>query len=298
LTPDFSAAEYVPPKRANDAPILTTYFAGRLRELDFLSQAFRAQNVAIEEDVPTRCVVYGMPGVGKTKLILRFAHIVFTELLYSHVFWMSATTPDKLIEGMTKILDIIGHPERIRSEQNAKLIAARLWLEDSQQIDGVRWLLVLDNVDQTTLEFLCEHLPRRNAKGNILFTTRAADVAGALVSVAGARHSTLELRVPDLVETTHLLFTSAGIDVSTMTPTQKNQAGELIQTLGSLPLAVVQAASYMKQTAMTLDQMLQISKSERKIEVRFHSRNTVSLLTTIRWLSGRVISQPINNDQW
>jgi hypothetical protein len=143
-----------------------------------------------------------MPGVGKTKLILRFAHIVFAQFLYTHVFWMSGSTPDKLIEGLTKILDIVGHPERTRSEQNAKLTAARLWLEDSGQIDGVLWLLVLDNVDRSSLEFLSEHLPRRNVKGSILFTTRAADVAGALVSVSGRRHSTLELRVPDLVEIT------------------------------------------------------------------------------------------------
>jgi NB-ARC domain len=192
---------------------------------------------------------------------------------------MSAATPEKLIEGMTKILDIVGHPERARSEQNAKLTAARLWLEDSQQIDGVRWLLVLDNVDRTSLEFLSEHLPRRNVKGSILFTTRAADVAGALVSVAGGRHSTLELRVPDLVETTHLFFSSAGIDANTVTPTQKSQAEELIQALGYLPLAVVQAASYMGQTSMTLDKMLQISKSERKIEVCLQHQDVTSPLT-------------------
>jgi hypothetical protein len=131
---------------------------GRLSELDFLSQAFGARDISTEEGVPTRCVVYGMPGLGKTKLVLRFAQVAFIQLLFSHIFWMSAATPDKLIEGMTQILYLVGHPERTRSEQNAKLIAARLWLEDSQRIDGVRWLLVLDNVDKSALEFLSKHL--------------------------------------------------------------------------------------------------------------------------------------------
>jgi hypothetical protein len=281
---DFPIAEYIPPKRVNGAPIalLSANFTGRLKDLDFLWRAFDVQNISTEGDIPTRCAVHGMPGVGKTKLVLRLAQIVFAQLLYSHVFWMSAATTDKLIEGMTKILDIVGHPERTRSEQNAKVTAARLWLEDSSRIDGVRWLLVLDNVDRTTLEFLCEHLPRRNVKGSILFTTRAADVASALVSVGGC-HSTLELRVPDLVDTTDLLFTSAGIDASTLTPTQKHQAEQLVQNLGSLPLAVVQAASYMRQTDVKLDGMLEISRGERKIEVCFRNQDVMSrLIATIR----------------
>jgi hypothetical protein len=237
--------------------------------LDFLSEVFGVVN---EEDLPTRCAVHGMPGIGKTKLVLRFVQIMFTQLIYSHVFWMSGATPDKLMEGMTKILDIIGHPERTRSEQNAKLTAARLWLEDSERFDGVRWLLIVDNVDRSALEFLREHLPRRNMKGNILFTTRAADVADAVICVAGLRHFKLELCVPDLVEATRLLFSSAGINAGTVTLMQKIQAEELVQNLGSLPLAIVQAASYMRQTDMTLDNILQVSKGERKIEVCLRSQ--------------------------
>jgi NB-ARC domain len=242
--------------------------------LDFLFHAFHAQNRSTEQDLPTRCAVHGMPGVGKTKLILQFCHIAFVQLLYSHILWMSATTTDKLIEGMTKILDLIGHPERTRSDQNAKLTAARLWLEDSSQNGGVRWLLVLDNVDRRTLDFLRENLPRRNGTGSIVFTSRTEDVAGALVDVAGGPHCKIELRVPDLLETTHLLFSSAGIDVANVTPDQKSQAQELVQAFGSLPLAVVQAASYMKQTATTLDDMLRLSKSEHKIDVCFRSHRS------------------------
>jgi hypothetical protein len=249
--------------------LLAANFTGRFKDLDFVIQAF---GTATEDDVPTRCVVHGMPGLGKTKLVLRFAQIVFAQLLYSHIFWMSAATQDKLMKGMTKILDLVGHAERTRSEQDAKLTAARLWLEDSQRVDGVRWLLIVDNVDRVALDFLREHLPRRNGKGSILFTTRASDVAYALVRVTGGRHSTLDLRVLDLADATHLLFSSAGIDASAVTPMQKIQAEELIQNLGCLPLAVVQAASYMRQTDMTLDSMLQAPKGERKIEVRLQNQ--------------------------
>jgi hypothetical protein len=251
-----------------------------------------------KEDIPTRCAIYGMPGVGKTKLVLRFAQVEYLLHLYSYIFWMSGATPDKLIEGVTKILDIVQHPERNHSEQNAKLIAARLWLEDSRRSHGVRWLLILDNVDRSALEFLREHLPRTNVNGNILFTTRAADVADTLVNVPGA-HSKLELRVPDLVDATILLFSNAGIDTGTVTPTQQDQAEQLVQNLGSLPLAVVQAASYMRQTDMPLDVMLKISQSERKIEVCLETQDVMSrLMVAIRWLNGRANSQAISNDRW
>jgi hypothetical protein len=144
-------------------------------------------------------------------------------------------------------------------------------------------LLILDNVDRIALEFLREHLPRRNAQGNILFTTRATDVADALVRVTGGRHSKLELRVPDPVEATDLLFTSAGIDPSALTPTQKTQAQQLVQSLGYLPLAIVQAASYMRETYRKLEDLLQISKGKQKIEVCFPSEYVVSqLIVTAR----------------
>jgi hypothetical protein len=280
-----SNLEHVPSQCINDAPIdlLADNFTGRLEDLDSLSRVFGVQNVATGEDVPTRCAVHGMPGVGKTNLVLQFAQIMFARLLYSYIFWMSAATPEKLIEEMAKILDLVKHPERYRPEQNAKLTAARLWLEDFQPIDGDGWLLIVDNVDRSALEFLREHLPRRNAKGNILFTTRAADVADILVRVPGRCHSKLKLRVPNLVDTTDLFFTITGINARTVTSEQKNQAEQLVQNLGSLPLAVVHVASYMRQTDMTLDSLLQMSKGECKIEVCSQNQDVMlQLMATTR----------------
>jgi hypothetical protein len=85
---------------------------------------------------------------GEDELVLRFALIVSAQLLYSHVFWMSAVNTDELIEGMTRILVIVVHPDPTQSEQDAMLTAVRLWLE---RIDGIRWLLILDNVDMSVL---------------------------------------------------------------------------------------------------------------------------------------------------
>jgi hypothetical protein len=46
-----------------------------------------------------------------------------------------------------------------------------------------------------------------------------------------------------------------------------DHAEVLVECVGRLPLAVVQAASFMKQTHTTLDQMLEMFRSEQKNEV-------------------------------
>jgi hypothetical protein len=223
-------------------------------------------NSAQKSDVPTRCAVHGMPGIGKTQLMLRFAKLSFDQNLYSHIFWISSTTIDKLTQGIANILDLVGHLGRNLREQNAKLTAARLWLEESHVHGCTGWLLIFDNVDRSTLGFLRTHLPRKNARGKILFTTRTGDVAHALVNVAGEQHRTLELRALELRDTTNLLFDDAGIDKASATPLF-DRAEELVKCVGCLPLAVAQAGSFMKQTHTTLDDMLTIYKTEEKIEV-------------------------------
>jgi NB-ARC domain len=256
--------EHTSLRRFNSAPsgLPTTQFTGRRKELDFLRTVFSS----ISNGVPIRCVVCGMPGVGKTSLVLRYAVEAFDQGLYSQVLWSSGTTVDKLNEGMANILDLVGHPDRLRTEQRAKLTAARRWLEDPQGVD-VRWLLIIDNVGRKTLGFLREHLPSTNAQGHILFTTRTVDIADALVDVTGVSHHKLNINVPDMGDTTSLLFSSAGIETS---PVGIRKAEKLIKTVGSLPLAIVHAASYMKQTQTPLEDMLELYQGEYKGEVRFY----------------------------
>jgi len=209
--------------------------------------------------VPSCCVIRGMPGVGKSQLSLCYAVKSFDAGRYTHIFWTSATGIDKLTQGFSRVLDLIGHPDRHVEDQGIKLTAARLWLEEC----SVNWLFVIDNVDRNTLGFLRTHFPRR---GNVLFTTRTTDVAEALVEMTRA-HSILKLQTLDVDDTTSLLFDDAGIGSETITPPLLHDAKQLVECVGRLPLAVVQAASYMKQTHTTLNEMLKLYNSEEKIEV-------------------------------
>jgi hypothetical protein len=128
------------------------------------------------------------------------------------------------------------------------------------------WLLIFDNVDSNTLDFLRTYLPRKNARGSIFFTTRKADLAETLVSMVGNHHSILFLRSMELRDSANLLLRDAGLDMGIISPSLFAHAEELVESVGRLPLAVVQAASCMKQTDI-LDQMLELYKSAQKIEV-------------------------------
>jgi hypothetical protein len=203
-----------------------------------------------------------MPGVGKSQLSLRYAVKSVHGGWYTYIFWTSATSIDKLTQGFSKVLDLVGHPDRHVQDQSMKLTTARLWLEEC----GVHWLFIIDNVDRSTLDFLTTHFPRRNSQGNVLLTTRTVQVAEALANMTRTSHSALKLQTLDLRESTSLLFHDAGIRSEIVTPAQLSRAEELVQCVGRLPLAVVQAASLMKETDMTLEDLLHLYRSER-IEV-------------------------------
>jgi len=144
----------------NDAPIglLSDHFTGRTKELDHVRTNLQPK----DNKTPARCAIAGMPGLGKTQLALKYT--TCTSNNQPFIFWISATTAEKIVAGFSKILDLVDHIDRDHTDQNVRMGAAQRWLEKvgSEQ----SWLLVLDNVNQDTVPFLRQHLPR-NGHGSI-----------------------------------------------------------------------------------------------------------------------------------
>jgi len=264
-----SAGPRSSPLSFNDAPVdlLSVHFTGRVKDLAHLRAVLDMEY----GDVPARCAIHGMPGLGKSQLTLEFAKSSFDQQRYSLIFWISATTVEKLNHGFANLLNLVGHPDRFIPEQRARLIAARRWLEECD--DTSRWLLILDNVDGATLSFLREHLPRKNRRGNILFNTRTRNVAEALAHVAGQEHVVFELCLPTAQDAAQLLLAHLddANDSSVAMPSIAGKAEEVVRCVGCLPLAVVQAASFLKQSHTSLEELLILYRSEHKIDVRTDS---------------------------
>ena len=244
----------------NDAPIglLSSNYTGREEELAHIERTFDLNH----GDVQTRCGIFGMLGLGKTQLALQYAVTSYERGRYSSIFWISGATVEKLNQGLAKVLCLVDHPDRHRPEQSTKLTSAQRWLEEY-----TNWLLVLDNVTQETVPFLREHLPRQNAIGDILLTTRTWDVAEAVVSVPGRRQEVFALSTLDIKDAVKLLLKEAGIHPNHVMDSHSSRAKDLVESLGRHPLAISQAASFAKQSQSNFHHILDIYKGKNRYEV-------------------------------
>lgn len=248
-----------------EAPVdrISSCFTGRESELAFIDREF----ASFHDTNPTRVVVHGMPGLGKSQLVLRYAQQAYNRHTYSHIFWLSATTVEKVTQGLARILVLVDdpdHDDRNRWDQAVQLVAVRRWLEHSQNYGCHRWLLILDNVTEDTVQFIRENMPQQNPSGSILITTRTQHVAKAAAKVAGQEHTIFELKALSTEHSVDLLLRKAGIQ--SKTPNDLESAEKLVRRIGCLPLAVEQAGSYMKGSGFKNVKQLQMMYDEQGLQ--------------------------------
>jgi NB-ARC domain/Heterokaryon incompatibility protein (HET) len=249
----------------NDAPVdlLSVHFMERERELGLIRDAHQVN----DENSPARCAIWGIPGVGKTQLAIRYTKKFLEDGTVSAVFWISCSNVEKLHQGFSKLLDLIAHPDRFKLEQNARVIEARRWLEQPEVSGIQRWLLVLDNVDKTTLEFLRENLPRQGKQGRILVTTRTEAVAHAVCKASGKLQQYFELEPPVMQDAIVFFLKSVRVSEDSLSSDSRNQVTDLIKSLGRLPFAVEHAASFMTQSSQTIDNFTRLYRGNEKSHV-------------------------------
>lgn len=99
-----------------------------------------------------------------------------------------------------------------------------------------------------SVDLLRDHLPRQNASGTILMTTRTRDVADSIANVAGQEHPIFELKALSKDSSVDLLLKRAAIDNGGQA--DRESAGRLVARIGCLPLAVEQAGAFMKRSGL------------------------------------------------
>ncbi|KAF7965713.1 hypothetical protein HWV62_42179 [Athelia sp. TMB] len=228
------------PLRFNAAPILriSNHFTGRDSELDLLSISL----ASCTNDEPARFAIHGMPGLGKSQLALQFSKLEYASHRYTCVFWVSATTPEKISRGLIGVLDLVDDRDRNHPDHAVRLLAARRWLEKSPH----SWLLILDDVTADVISFLREHLPHENTHGAIIITTRTSQVAEAIVNAGDRRNCVLELKPLTTEQSIYLLAKASGPQ-DQRNKNDQESVERLAKQLGGLPLALEQAGAYMKQ---------------------------------------------------
>ena len=218
------------------------------------------------DNLPARCAIVGMPGLGKTQLALKYSLEVFDQARGPMIFWTSAATPEKLAQGLCKILDIVDHVDRDHMDQNVRLSAAQRWLEGAGNSFSLPWLLVLDNVNEESVPFLKEHLPRANGHGAILLTMRSIDAASALITI-DLNQVILELEVLSPADASNLLLAELQASNPDKTASQIAKAEKLVKCVGYLPLAIGHVASFANQHLKRLDYILRLFEDQHAMEV-------------------------------
>lgn len=234
--------------RIFDIPsLLTPFFTGRDSHIDRLRDILQPPTNAKINDRDAswyrRVAIHGVPGSGKTQLALKYASLYREH--YSAVFFVSAARIATLNDGYERIVSLLDLPERLSTVQAVKVDAARAWFENSRSDSGKGWLLIVDNINSDDVNSMAndlvrDFLPRDGTmpRGSIIMTARSLRVAETVVG--GAANLCVQVGEMNAKEALTLLSRASGISGD------DDNAQRITKELGYLPLAINQAATYIK----------------------------------------------------
>ncbi|MFF5207862.1 FxSxx-COOH system tetratricopeptide repeat protein [Streptosporangium sp. NPDC000396] len=197
-------------------------FTGRNAALEKL----RDQLVGGSQAVVLPQALYGLGGVGKTQVALEYAHRFMAD--YDLVWWISAEQPELINPSLDELAGRLGI--RVGDSVVESAEAAREALRRGEPYS--RWLLIFDNAGDP--EELRGYFP--GGPGHVLVTSRNqswSSVAAPLEVDVFSREESVE----------HLLRRVPQLD--------PDDALQVAEALGYLPLAVEQAAAWLGVSGMS-----------------------------------------------
>ncbi|KAM0287072.1 hypothetical protein ACHAO9_007829 [Fusarium lateritium] len=199
--------------------------------------------------------LYGLGGIGKTQIALEFAHEFQSRNPQASIFWINATSVATIQESYYRIgvaCDIPG-VDRLES---ACMLRVNRWLESTR---SGRWLIIADNADDPDVISQVTGagslvFPPNCPRGYILWTTRNSGLAYKVSSPS------------DAIQVSGLSESEGTTLLSELTASGKHQGvlrdqRLLARALEHLPLAITQAASYMKMYGVSAGEYLKYLNS-------------------------------------
>jgi tetratricopeptide (TPR) repeat protein/transcriptional regulator with XRE-family HTH domain len=204
-------------------------FTGREEALEEVHRRLRSGGLA-----GCSQAICGVAGVGKTVLVLEYAHRFRDE--YPAVLWLRAEDGAVLRDGFARLATALGLPEGAGHDQAAAVTAVRRWLEGH-----LEWLLILDNVgDMSAVEEIVPAGP-----GHTLLTTQA-QATGPLAGRIDLPPLTTDDSALLLLRRAKRLAAHQPLDQASA----EDRAGAraIAVALDGLPLALDQAGAYLEET--------------------------------------------------
>lgn len=200
-------------------------FQGRKHELARIEESFR------NSDGPAVIAITGDAGMGKTSTAEKFVHRKHREGKYSKLLWVQADDPESLKRDFVQIARELNLPEQDLEREVARLAVVR-WLQSNKE-----YLLVIDNLDDPS--FVTRDFLPPGHQGHILITSRFRNLDDFGIKCY------IELDKLDHDQSVELLL--GRVQPSELTSKELAAAERIARKLDGLPLALEQAATYIKE---------------------------------------------------
>lgn len=195
-----------------------------------------------------------MGGVGKTEMALRYVYEMRDN--YRSIFWISGVNQATLFAGLEQIrAETNCIPELSELSKTAKFVIK--WLEEQ-----VGWLLIIDNLDDISV--INGFLPSMGCNDHTLITTRNPTTEG--IPAQGIEVEVLD--IDTAVRLFRVLLNSRGKrEVSD----DDSEIRNIVKELGFLPLAIEQAAAFIRESKRSVDEYLPLYRESQSTKQKLQN---------------------------
>ncbi|KAK4681875.1 hypothetical protein QC764_0013420 [Podospora pseudoanserina] len=242
--------------KANLMGEASRYFTGRNHIMGILNTFFSDRE---GKTVPRReFCLHGLGGVGKTQIALKAANIfrhgdpelgLPRKRRFPHILYVDGTDKTTISQSYASIArNEFGIETGGNSDQ-----LMRQALQKMERLDE-DWFLIYDNCNQ---EDRRELLPKGDT-GNVLFTTR-----NRVVRQQMRDECVYDVEVLEELDAIRLLLTASGSKYADLNAWDQSIGKEIVEELGYLPLAIDQAAAYIREAPCPLDGYLEVFRKQK-----------------------------------
>ncbi|KAL8654425.1 MAG: hypothetical protein Q9226_003438 [Calogaya cf. arnoldii] len=247
------------PKIYSMVPVLwADDFTGREEQMSILSSKLSQQGKHV------RVAIVGLGGIGKTRIARQY---IETQKGFGvSIFWIHAGTAERMKSGSRDIANEVGIPGCDGQDVDI-LKKVKDWFES--ETSG-RWLLIYDNVDDIDLTYggtngrLADYFPRSN-RGSIIMTTRNRQIG---IKFATARNI-IPLSALSDEDSITLMATKLEEDNTETNPDLER----LVNVLGGIPLAIIQATSFILENGSTPARYLELYEASESNRLELLSQD-------------------------
>ncbi|KAI9761267.1 MAG: hypothetical protein M1840_001991, partial [Geoglossum simile] len=222
-----------------------------------------------------RVSLHGLGGIGKSQIAIEYAYRFRNNNPKAHVFWVYAASAVRFYQSYEDVARKLKLPRVDDPDVDARELVSDWFNND----DNGHWLIILDNADDSDLFFpstdfdtpftqinvtkrpLVDYLPRRlDSQHSLIVTTRSRTLGEDLTN----GEPCIEI-LPFAPKEAIILLQSR---VGRMADDQdESDVKRLLEILGYIPLAITQAAAFMRQNGMHLQKYVEaLEKDEENLK--------------------------------